>query len=113
MSPVKPTCGASIANTDHLADRLRALGLTVRVGFQSEREDWIQMMVAAGLGVCFLPEFSPTLPGVRPQPVTGPEVIRDISLLSMSGRRFSPAVMTFTRAIRSHDWSPSTVSKAG
>jgi len=42
---------------DYLADQLRALGLAVRVGFQSEREDWIQMMVAAGFGVCFLPEI--------------------------------------------------------
>ena len=34
---------------DYLADRLREHGLATRVGFQSEREDWIQMMVAAGL----------------------------------------------------------------
>ncbi len=90
---------------DYLADQLAALGLAARVGFQSEREDWIQMMVAAGFGVCFLPEFSPTIPGVRIQPVTGPEVVREVSLVSMSGRRFSPAVMAFVRAIRSHDWS--------
>ena len=90
---------------DYLADQLAALGLAARVGFQSEREDWIQMMVAAGFGVCFLPEFSPTIPGVRIQPVTGPEVVREVSLVSMSGRRFSPAVMSFVRAIRSHDWS--------
>ena len=86
----------------HLA---RARGLGVRVGFQSEREDWIQMMVAAGFGVCFLPEFSPTIPGVRTQPVTDPEVIREVSLVSMSGRRFSPAVLVLTRAIRAHNWS--------
>jgi len=98
---------------DYLADQLRALGLAVRVGFQSEREDWIQMMVAAGFGVCFLPEFSPTIPGVRTQPVSGPEVVREISLVSMSGRRFSPAVMTFSRAIRSHDWLRSGVAEAG
>jgi LysR family hydrogen peroxide-inducible transcriptional activator len=97
---------------DYLADQLRALGLAVRVGFQSEREDWIQMMVAAGFGVCFLPEFSPTIPGVRTQPVTDPEVVREISLVSMSGRRFSPAVMTFARAIRSHDWSNSSVAES-
>ena len=47
----------------------------MRVGFQSEREDWIQMMVAAGFGVCFLPEFSPTIPGLRIQPVSDPEVV--------------------------------------
>jgi DNA-binding transcriptional LysR family regulator len=90
---------------DYLADQLRARGLALRVGFQSEREDWIQMMVAAGLGVCFLPEFSPTIPGVRTQPVTDPEVTRKVSLVSMSGRRFSPAVLTFIRAIRAHGWS--------
>jgi hypothetical protein len=38
--------------------------------------------------------------------VTDPEVVRDVSLVSMPGRRFSPAVLTFTRAIRAHDWSP-------
>src|ERR1051325_1215167 len=83
---------------DHLAERLREKGLDVRLGFQSEREDWIQMMVAAGFGVCFLPEFSPTIPGLRIQPVSDPEVAREESLLSMSGRRFSPAVLTSVRA---------------
>src|SRR6266849_2374516 len=92
---------------DYLADRLRELGLAVRVGFQSEREDWIQMMVAAGFGVCFLPEFSATIPGVRTQPVSDPEVVREISLVSMSGRRFSPAVLTFIRAVQAHDWADS------
>ena len=91
---------------DYLADRLSEQGLAVRVGFQSEREDWIQMMVAAGFGVCFLPEFSPTIPGLRLQPVSDPEVSREVLLVSMSGRRFSPAVLTFIRAIRAHDWSP-------
>jgi LysR family hydrogen peroxide-inducible transcriptional activator len=38
--------------------------------------------------------------------VTDPDVVREISLVSMSGRRFSPAVLTFTQAIRAHDWRP-------
>ena len=62
------------------------------------------MMVAAGLGVCFLPEFSPTIPGVRAQPVRDPEIVREVSLVSMAGRRFSPAVLSFTRAIGAYDW---------
>lgn len=90
---------------DYLADRLHERGLSVQVGFQSEREDWIQMMVAAGFGVCFLPEFSPTIPGLRTQLVSDPEVVREISLVRMSGRRFSPAVLTFIQAIRAYHWS--------
>jgi LysR family transcriptional regulator, hydrogen peroxide-inducible genes activator len=77
----------------------------VRAGFQSEREDWIQMMVAAGFGVCFLPEFSPTIAGLRTQPVSEPEVVRVVSLVSMAGRRFSPGVLAFIRAIRAHEWA--------
>jgi len=96
---------------DYLADQLRSLGLAVRVGFQSEREDWIQMMVAAGFGVYFLPEFSPTIPGAPTQPVTDPEVVREVSLVSRSGRRLSPAVMSFIRAIRSHDWAPGGIAE--
>jgi DNA-binding transcriptional LysR family regulator len=63
------------------------------------------MMVAAGFGVCFLPEFSPTIPGVRTHPVSEPEVVRVVSLVSMAGRRFSPAVLAFIHAIRAHDGS--------
>ena len=77
----------------------------MRAGFRSEREDWIQMMVAAGFGVCFLPELSPTIPCVRLRLVSEPEVIRAVSLVSIGGRRFSPAVLAFIRAIRAHDWS--------
>jgi DNA-binding transcriptional LysR family regulator len=90
---------------DYLAERLREDGLAVRAGFQSEREDWIQMMVAAGFGVCFLPEFSPTIPGLRTQPVTEPEVVRVVSLVSIAGRRFSPGVLAFIRAVRAHEWA--------
>jgi LysR family transcriptional regulator, hydrogen peroxide-inducible genes activator len=51
-----------------------------------------------------LPEFSPMMPGVRTQPVGEPEVVRDVSLVSMSSRRYSPAVIAFIRTIRAHDW---------
>ena len=113
MSPAKPTCAASTASTAIISrTSCGRSGSRCGSGF-SEREDWIQLTVAAGFGVCFLPEFSPTIPGVRTRPVTGPDVSRQVSLVSMSGRRFSPAVMTFIRAIRSHDWSMSGAAEAG
>ena len=89
---------------DQLGETCRERGFSVRVGFQSEREDWIQMMVAAGFGICFIPEFSPTIPGVLTRLVVEPEVVREVSLVSIAGRRFSPAVATFARAIRSYRW---------
>jgi len=62
------------------------------------------MMVAAGFGICFIPEFSPTIPGVLTRVVAEPEVVRQVSLVSIAGRRFSPAVVAFARAIRGYRW---------
>ena len=89
---------------DHLNERCREHGFAVQIGFRSEREDWIQTMVAAGFGICFIPEFSPTIPGVLTRLVTDPEVVREVSLASIVGRRFSPAVAAFARAIRGYRW---------
>jgi DNA-binding transcriptional LysR family regulator len=71
--------------------------------YRSEREDWIQSMVMAGMGICFLPEFSPVLPACMRRLVE-PEVVREVSLVTVSGRRFSPAVATFVRALKAYKW---------
>lgn len=88
----------------HLGNVLRDCRAGVKVAYASEREDWIQNMVAGGLGICFIPEFSVVVPGLMSRPVTEPEVWRDICVASMSGRRHSPAVSSFLKAIRDHDW---------
>jgi DNA-binding transcriptional LysR family regulator len=72
--------------------------------YRSEREDWIQSMVMAGMGICFMPEFSPVLPGLHTRRVIEPEVVREVSLVTVSGRRFSPAVATFVRALKAYKW---------
>ena len=96
---------------DRLNECCREQGFALQVGFRSEREDWIQTMVAAGFGICFIPEFSPTIPGVLTRIVAEPEVVREVSLVSIGGRRFSPAVAAFARAIRGYRW-PETPDEA-
>lgn len=90
---------------DYLSDICDAQGVNLTVSYSSEREDWIQNMVAGGLGICFLPEFSAVIPGLQVRAVTDPEVIREISLVTVSGRRFSPAVATFVAAVKSYNWA--------
>jgi DNA-binding transcriptional LysR family regulator len=89
---------------DHLCDRSNSLGVEVRLAYRSEREDWIQTMVMAGMGICFLPEYSVLVAGLQTRRVIDPEVTRDVALVTVSGRRFSPAVATFVRAIRAYQW---------
>ena len=85
---------------DRLSDIADACGANVHIGYASEREDWIQNMVAGGMGICFIPEFSAVVPGVQTRPMIGPEVWRNICLATMAGRRHSPAVACFLKALR-------------
>jgi LysR family transcriptional regulator, hydrogen peroxide-inducible genes activator len=89
---------------DYLADLCQSHGIEIRRGFRSEREDWILAMIAAGMGICFLPEYSATHPGVRHRLVS-PDVEREVSLVSAIGHPLSPAVLTFVGAVRHYDWS--------
>ncbi|MCE3247693.1 MAG: Hydrogen peroxide-inducible activator [Geminicoccaceae bacterium] len=89
---------------DHLDAIAAQLGITTRIAYRSEREDWIQTMVMAGMGICFTPEYSVVVPGLQMRRVIDPEVFRDVALVTMSGRRFSPAVAAFVRAIKSYRW---------
>ena len=93
---------------EHLADLLYKRGFTVKVLHQSDREDWIQSMVAGGLGVCFLPEHRGIVPGLRMRPLVDPEVFRTISLVTVAGRRHTPAVARFMAEVAAHTWPDAT-----
>jgi DNA-binding transcriptional LysR family regulator len=78
--------------------------ITVQDVYQSEREDWIQSMVLAGMGICFIPEYTPVIPGIVTRPIVDPEVTRTIHIVTVAGRRFSPAVSAFVNAVNKAKW---------
>jgi DNA-binding transcriptional LysR family regulator len=61
-------------------------------------------MVAAGMGVCFLPEFSATIPGVIVRPAISPAVERAVCQVTVAGRRWSSPLSAFVRAARQYRW---------
>lgn len=89
---------------DHLRDQLHRQGVDIVRSYRSEREDWIQVMVAAGMGICFLPEYSALLSGLVTRPVIDPEVRREVALVSVAGRRWSAPVAAMVNAIRIFAW---------
>jgi DNA-binding transcriptional LysR family regulator len=89
---------------DQLADACVARGVKLLDAYRSEREDWIQTMVMAGMGICFLPEYSPLLPGLPTRPLIEGELFREVSLVTVAGRRFSPATTAFVKAIQAYGW---------
>jgi DNA-binding transcriptional LysR family regulator len=48
--------------------------------FSSEREDWIQSMIAGGLGTCLLTEFLVEASGVRTRRVVDPPLERSVEI---------------------------------
>jgi LysR family hydrogen peroxide-inducible transcriptional activator len=76
----------------------------VHVCFQTEREDWIQAMILAGLGCAVMPEFLPMLTGIGTRPLVEPELHREIKLATVAGRRFSPALKAFVSLAARHNW---------
>lgn len=79
-------------------------GIELYARFRSEREDWVQAMVLAGIGFAFMPEFSVTLPGLLQRPLVDPAVERQVVLAGTRGRRHTPAMETFLRAAGRFAW---------
>jgi len=72
-----------------------ARGVNMTIRCQSQREDWIQSMILAGLGCAFMPESMPMMQGIETRPLMEEELQREICLAMVAGRRFSPAVRAF------------------
>ena len=72
--------------------------------YTSERDDWIQCMVLAGLGFTYIPEYAVTVPGLITRPLVEPEVFRTVSLVTVRGRPHSPAVGAFAREAKRYNW---------
>jgi LysR family transcriptional regulator, hydrogen peroxide-inducible genes activator len=89
-------------------DHWEALGLDqdipVKTVFRSEREDWVQALLAAGFGCAVMPEFLPRMTGVVLRLLIEPEVSRTISLATVSGRPFSPATKAVVNLAKSFRW---------
>ena len=97
---------------DRLACELREMvrsvceskGVELYARFRSEREDWVQAMVAAGIGFAFMPEYSVTLPGLMQRPLVEPVVERRVAACTVPGRKHSPALDALMRASNSFTW---------
>lgn len=89
---------------DHARRELRSRGILWKKVFSSERDDWVQGMIKAGMGFGFFPELSVTDPGLVTRRMVDPEFIRTIMLVTVRGRPHSPAVGAFVQAARAYPW---------
>jgi LysR family hydrogen peroxide-inducible transcriptional activator len=89
---------------DVLADLCEKENVHLVKSYRSEREDWILTMVAAGMGICFLPEYTASFPGVVGCPMVLPEIRRSVCLVGVAGRRRSSPVKAFVDSVKRYTW---------
>jgi DNA-binding transcriptional LysR family regulator len=76
----------------------------VRVKYSTEREEWVQLMVASGLGCALMPKYLPLMPGIATRQVIDPIVDRTISAVTMAGRPNSAPVKHALATARRMQW---------
>ena len=74
------------------------------VRLHTEREDWAQALVLAGMGVSVMPEANAVLPGLQTRVIVEPEVTRTVSFVDLAGRPYPPAMQAVIRTAESFDW---------
>jgi DNA-binding transcriptional LysR family regulator len=82
----------------YAGDLFREQGVSCPAVYRSDRDDWIMAMVVAGLGFALMPEGCLTYPGVVARPLIEPEFWREVNLVTVRGRPYSPAVGLLARA---------------
>jgi len=89
-----------------LTESCRQQGFELEIIHRSEREDWIQMMVAAGSGVTLMPESLHLGSGTLARPLAEPSLNHEVSLITVAGRPHTPPVQHLLRATLAHQWGP-------
>ena len=90
-------------------EELNRRGVFMRQVFSSPRDDWVQGMIQAGLGLGFFPEFSVTYPDLAVRPLVDPSFSRTVYLSTVRGRPHSPAVGAFVQEARRNRWPSSAL----
>ncbi len=81
--------------------------LEMDIVMRSEREDWIQNLVASGLGVTMLPRSSIVVEGISTCTVKGLPTERTIDLVTVRGRPLRNVVKHFVNFIGEYDFKNS------
>lgn len=82
----------------------RERGVSLYATFRSEREDWVEAMVLAGLGFAFMPQHSIRSRELQQRPLIDPAVRREVLAIDVRGRTRSPAAKLFLEELKAHRW---------
>lgn len=80
-------------------------GIDVDIALRSEREDWIQELVAQRLGITMLPRNSLVVEGLVTRTVADMALRRDVDIVLVNGRAVRDVVARFADFLAEFEWS--------
>jgi DNA-binding transcriptional LysR family regulator len=84
--------------------KISSLQKQPRIAHRGQHESHLQQMVAAGLGAMLIAEHAPYPPSLAAIPIEGKPLRRDVQLLAVAGRQYSPALDALIKVARVLDW---------
>lgn len=89
---------------DQIYDHFARREVFMRPRFRSDREDWIQRLVAEGGAICILPERSGVAHGLVTRPIEGFMLEREIVMATVSGSTAPVEIRKIAHLAARHDW---------
>ena len=80
---------------EKVAGAYAARGMELYAAYRTDREDWVQSLVQAGLGFAFMPEHSVLIGEASLRPLVDPAIGRTITLVRSGDRTPTPALQLF------------------
>ena len=89
----------------HILDHFSRRGLMVHPRFRSDREDWVQRVVADSDAICILPERSATAHGLVTRPIDGFVLEREVVIATVSGSTAPVEIRKIAQLAAGYEWS--------
>lgn len=102
----EPYCERSLCEFSTYIQRgMEERGIDVNVVQQTTREDWVQTMIRAGVGIAFMAESTALSSGLSFSHVAGTPFVREVRALLLSDRPRSAAIDELLAFLREFDWT--------
>ena len=72
--------------------------------FRTERENWVQRVVADGHAICILPERSAAAPGLVTRPIEGLSLERELVIATVSGSTTPVEMRKIAQLASMYEW---------
>ena len=89
---------------DQIFDHFARRGALMQPRFRSDREDWVQRIVADGSAICILPERSATAHGIVTRPIEGFFLEREVVIATVSGSTAPVEIRKIAQLAAGHPW---------